>query len=315
MLSLQQNRHRPNSNPLTNRDSLGGVHPYGVRNKPAPRWLWPIMFLWMVFGISGLGTPALGSEAVVQIRIVHRDVSDMLTIVQPLISQSGYISADVASNSLIVIDHPAYVDRIRQLVSRIDQPVPQLKIRVQYGRQETTKDQSASARGKIEAGDATIEVGGKKKEGVDIELSSDERRQNDSGEYTVIVRSGSTAYIRSGSDVPYPERWASLSHKHGHIRRPVTFKKVDTGYDVRPVLMGDNVQVEITPHISYISPRGLRQPIRFAEAATRLNVPLGKWVEIAGTTTSHQEINRQILGVGRSSGDGQLTMRLMVTRN
>jgi len=315
MLSLQQNRHQPNSDPLTGPDSLGGVQPYGVHNKSAPRWLWHIMVLWMVFGISGLGTPTLGSEAVVQIRIVHRDVRDMLTIVQPLISQSGYISADVASNSLIVIDHPAYVDRIQQLVSRIDQPVPQLKISVQYGLQETNKNQSASAKGKIESGDATIEVGGKKEEGIDVELSSDERHQNNGGEYTVIVRSGSTAYIRSGSDVPYPERWASLSHKHGHILRPVTFKKVDTGYDVRPVLMGDNVQVEITPHISYISPRGLRQPIRFAEAATRLNVPLGKWVEIAGTNTTHQEINRQILGAGRSSGDSQLTMRLMVTRN
>lgn len=315
MLSYQQNRHQPKPSRRTAPVVLGGVLPDGVRSKPAHQWLWYIMFLWMVFGISGLGTPARASEAVVQIRIVHRDASDMLTIVQPLISPNGYISADVASNSLIVIDHPTYVDRIKQLVSRIDQPVPQLKIRVQYGRQETNKDQSASVKGKIESGDATIEVGGKKKEGIDVELSSDERHQNDSGEYTVIVRSGSTAYIRSGSDVPYPERWASLSHKHGHIRRPVTFKKVDTGYDVRPVLMGDNVQVEITPHISYINQRGLRQPIRFAEAATRLNVPLGKWVEVAGTNTRHQEINRAILGAGRASGDSQLSMRLMVTLN
>jgi type II secretory pathway component HofQ len=243
--------------------------------------------------------PALASEEVVQIRIVHRDANDMLTIVQPLISQYGFISADTASNSLIVIDQPANVRRIQQLVSQIDQPVPQLKIRVQYGRQETNTDQSVATRGKIEVGDATVAVGNKKKEGIDVELSADESQRHDKGEYTVIVRSGSTAYISSGYDVPYPERWARLSHKHGHIQRPVTFKKVDTGYDVRPVLMGNNVQIEITPHISYINPRGLRQPIRFAEAATRLNVPLDQWVEIAGTSASYQEINRQILG-----GDG-----------
>jgi len=315
MLSYQLNRYQPKPYLQTAPDALGGMLPDCVRNKPTPRWLWYLMFLWMVFGLSGLGTLAPASEAVVQIRIVHRDANEMLTIVQPLISQYGYISADTASNSLIVIDNPAYINRIKLLVSRIDQPVPQLKILVQYGRQETTKDQSASVRGKIEAGDATIEVGEKKKEGIDVKLSSDERRRHDKGEYTVVVRSGSTAYINSGSDVPYPERWANLSHKHGHIRRPVTFKKVDTGYDVRPVLMGNNVQIEITPHISYISQRGIRQPIRFAEAATRLNVPLGKWVEVAGTNTSHQEINREILGAGRASGDSQLTMRLMVTLN
>lgn len=315
MLSLYRKGHQPGSNVLTAASTLRRVSPDVGRNTSAPRWLRCLLLLWIVLDICALGIPARSSEAVVQIRIVHRDVNEMLSIVQPLISPSGYISADTASNSLIVIDNPAYIDRIQQLVSKIDQPVPQLKIRVQYGRQETNEKQSVTTRGKIEVGDATVAVGNKKKEGIDVELTSDEGQRHDKGEYTVIVRSGSTAYISSGYDVPYPERWSRLSHKHGYIRRPVTFKKVDTGYDVRPVLMGNNVQIEITPHISYLNPRGLRQPIRFAEAATRLNVPLGKWVEIAGTNASYQEINRQILGVDDTSGDRHLTMRLMVTRN
>jgi type II secretory pathway component HofQ len=315
MLSLHRKKHPLGADVSTATGPLRRVSPDDVCNMSAPRWLWCLLLLGIVLAICAFGKPALASETVVQIRIVHRDVNEMLTIVQPLISPSGYISADTASNSLIVIDNPAFIDRIQQLVSKIDQPVPQLKIRVQYGRQEANKAQSVTTRGKIEVGDATVAVGNKKKAGIDVELSSDEGQRHDKGEYTVIVRSGSTAYISSGYDVPYPERWSRLSHKHGHIRRPVTFKKVDTGYDVRPVLMGNNVQIEITPHISYVNPRGLRQPIRFAEAATRLNVPLGKWVDIAGTNASYQEINRQILGVDDTSGDRQLTMRLMVTRN
>jgi hypothetical protein len=311
----QHNRYQPKQACLMDHDALGHKQPRGVRKKSAPRWLWHLSILWIALSVGYLAGVARASEEVVQIRIVHRDANDMLTIVQPLISQYGFISADAASNSLIVIDQPANVRRIQQLVSQIDQPVPQLKIRVQFGRQETNTDQSVATRGKIEVGDATVAVGNKKKEGIDVELSADESQRQDQGEYTVIVRSGSTAYISSGYDVPYPERWSRLSHKHGHIQRPVTFKKVDTGYDVRPVLMGNNVQIEITPHISYIDPRGLRQPIRFAEAATRLNVPLNQWVEIAGTSASTQEINRQILGGGRASSDSQLSMRLMVTRN
>lgn len=311
----QHNRYQPKQACLMDHDALGNEQPRGVRNKSAPRWLWHLSILWIALSVGYLGGIARASEEVVQIRIVHRDANDMLTIVQPLISQYGFISADTASNSLIVIDQTANVRRIQQLVSQIDQPVPQLKIYVQYGRQETNTDQSVATRGKIEIGDATVAVGNKKKEGIDVELSADESQRRDKGEYTVIVRSGSTAYISSGYDVPYPERWARLSHKHGHIQRPVVFKKVDTGYDVRPVLVGNNVQIEITPHISYIDPRGLRQPIRFAEAATRLNVPLNQWVEIAGTSDSTQEINRQILGGGRASSDSKLSMRLMVTRN
>lgn len=271
----------------------------------------------LIFGLLLYGGPttAQTNEEVTQIRIVHRDVNQMLAIVKPLVSPYGFISADVPSNSLIVIDNPAYVKRIRELVSRIDQPVPQLKIRVQYGYHEAAKEQSVSTRGKIEIGDATIGVGQKREEGVDVELSSEKRQRQMDGEYTVIVRSGSTAYISSGYDVPYPERWSRLSHKHGHIRGPVTFKKVDTGYDIRPVLMGNNVQIEIMPHISYLNPRGLREPIRFAEAATQVVVPLGQWVEIAGTTDSQREINREIWGGGQASGEKELSMRLMVTRN
>ena len=311
----QHHRYQPKQACLIDYNALGDRQPHGVRNKVATRRMWCLSFLWIALGVGYLVGPALASEEVVQIRIVHRDANDMLTMVQPLISQYGFISADTASNSLIVIDQAANVRRIQQLVSQIDQPVPQLKIRVQYGRQETNSDQSVATRGKIEVGDATVSVGDKKKEGIDVELSADERQRHDRGEYTVIVRSGSTAYISSGYDVPYPERWARLSRKHGHVKRPVTFRKVDTGYDVRPVLMGNNVQIEITPHISYLNPRGLRQPIRFAEAATRLNVPLNQWVEIAGTSDSYEEINRQILGGGRASRDSQLSMRLMVTRH
>lgn len=237
-------------------------------------------------------------------------------MVRPLVSKYGFVSADIPSNSLIIIDHPAYVDQVRKFVARIDQPVPELKILVQYDYQDRDREQSASASGSIEAGDATIGVGPGKTEGIDVEVSSQERDRRSRSDYAVIVRSGSTAYIRSGYDVPYPERWVDLSHKHGHTGRSVTFKKVDTGYDVRPVLAGGtNVLIEITPRISYVDKRGARQPIRFAEAATRLNVPLGEWVEIAGADASQQEIHREILGAERSSGGRRLTMRLMVIRN
>jgi type II secretory pathway component HofQ len=278
-------------------------------------WRCALLIGFLLYLGGGCSTAIASEEKVAQIRIVHRDVNELLPMVQPLISKYGFISADIPSNSLIVIDHPAYVDRVAEFVARIDQPVPQLKIRVRYGYKEDNQERSIETRGKIEVGDATIGVGKKKDEGVDIELQSDKRQREHGSEYTITVRSGSTAYISSGYDVPYPERWAHLSRKHGHIRRPVTFKKVDTGYDIRPVLMGNNVQIEITPHISYLTPRGLRQPIRFAEASTQLMAPLGKWVEIGGTTASQQEINSEILGRSSSSGENQLTMKIMVTRN
>ena len=269
----------------------------------------------LIAALAGMVFPAAAAEEVVQIRIINRDVNEMLTIVQPLVSPYGYISADGPSNSLIVIDQPAVVNRIRALVARIDQPVPQLRIRVQYGYDKSRQGQSASVEGRVQVGDATIGTGDKASTGIEAELSAGQGQRQSKGDYMVMVRSGSTAYISSGYDVPYPERWSRLSRKHGHTGGPLTFKKVDTGYDVRPVLVGEMVQLEITPHISYLDARGFRQPIRFAEASTRLNVPLGQWVEIAGANEATQEIYSQILSAGRTSAGEQLSMRLMVTRN
>jgi hypothetical protein len=281
------------------------------------RWRKPgILIPMILFAILAAGVlPAAASEEVVQIRITHRDATEILSIAQPLVSPYGFISADVPSNSLIVIDQPAVVERIRALVSRIDQPVPQLKIRVQYGYDDTRQSRSASIEGQAEVGDATIAIGDTASEGIEAEISSGSGQRQSRGDYIVMVRSGSSAYIRSGYDVPYPERWLRLSRKYGHIKHPVTFKRVDTGYDVRPVLVGEMVQIEITPRISYLNAKGLKQPIRFAEAATRLNVPLGQWVEIAASNDETQEVYSQILGAGHTSGGEHLSMRLMVTRN
>ena len=292
----------------------GDIQRHGTHGQCWPkrtRLLLPIIF---IAALAGMVFPA-AAEEVVQIRIINRDVNEILTIVQPLISPYGFISADVPSNSLIVIDQPAVVNQIRTLVSRIDQPVPQLKIRVQYGYDNSRQGQSASVEGQVQVGDATIGAGDKASTGIEATLSAGQGQSQSKGDYMVVVRSGSTAYISSGYDVPYPERWSRLSRKHGHTGGPLTFKKVDTGYDVRPVLVGEMVQIDITPHISYLDARGLRQPIRFAEAATRLNVPLGQWVEIAGANEATQEIYSQILSAGRTSAGKQLSMRLMVTRN
>ena len=287
-----------------------GTHP--GRGQRRLRIFIPVM---LIAAFAVLVFQAAAAEEVVQIRIINRDANEMLTIVRPLVSPHGYISADGPSNSLIVIDQPAVVNQIRALLSRIDQPVPQLRIRVQYGYDNSRQGQSASVEGRVQVGDATIGVGDKASPGIEAELSAGQGQRQSKGDYMVMVRSGSTAYISSGYDVPYPERWSRLSRRHGHTSGPVAFKKVDTGYDVRPVLVGEMVQIEITPHISYLDARGLRQPIRFAEASTRLNVPLGQWIEIAGANESTQEIYSQILSAGRTSAGEQLSMRLMVTRN
>ena len=86
----QQKRYQPKHACLIDHNALGNKPPRGVRNKSAPRWWWYLPLLWVALSAGYPGTLALASEEVVQIRIMHRDANDMLTIVQPLISQYGF---------------------------------------------------------------------------------------------------------------------------------------------------------------------------------------------------------------------------------
>ena len=263
-----------------------------------------------------LGNPfAAAQEQVVQIRLTHRQVADVLPAAEPLVSPSGFISADQRTNSLIVIDNPDTIARIQRLVEELDREVALLKIRVQYANSYTTETRQTEPAPRDKAPEAaeTIDNEHLPDGSRETNLSEGHTQKQRLSEYVIRVRSGSIAYIEAGYDVPHRKRWQQLSHRYGYVPPTTVFQKVASGYNVRPVLTGDQVQIEITPRINYFDNRGRDQKIFFIEAATTLFAPLGEWVDIGGVMGGHREINRQILADSRHMADQGLTMRLMVT--
>ena len=258
---------------------------------------------------------ATAQETVEQIRLHHRHVSEILPAARPLISPNGFISADQRSNSLIVVDNPAAIARIRNLVQQLDQEVPRLKILVRYENADVTEEREARAAAAAESGRTRVEVGDDrgKGEGLEADISEGRRQGQRQSEYVIRVRSGSTAYIEAGYDVPQRERWQDLSRRYGHIPDTVVFRRVASGYDIRPVLLGDQVRIEIFPRISYLDNRGRDQKIHFAQAATTIFAPLGEWVDIGGVMGGKREVNRQILADSQHAAGKNLSMRLRVT--
>ncbi len=254
-------------------------------------------------------------DEVAQIRLKNRHAGEILPMAEPLLSPQGHISADKRSNSLIVIDNPAVIARIRQLVHEVDQEVPLLKIRIRYESADSDQATANTASAREKTGDTTIEAGRDKLDdtGVEADLEAGAKHAQRQSEYFLRVRSGNSAYLESGYDVPHRERWRVLSHRYGYIHDGVVFRRVTSGYHIRPVLTGGQVRIEIVPRISYLDNRGRKQNIQFAQAATTLFVPLDRWVDIGGILGGHREIDRQILADSRHASDDRLTMRLMVT--
>jgi type II secretory pathway component GspD/PulD (secretin) len=144
---------------------------------------------------------------------------------------------------------------------------------------------------------------------VDVQAQDRSISRSGDSEYFINVLSGSWAYIRVGQDVPISTYWVDLCRRYG---RTVTYRRIETGFDVRPVIRETLAEVEIVPRISEIGAGGRADAVRFIEAVTRTVVPLGQWIVIGGSEQSTSEVVRAILEAGGSRQSSASSIHLMI---
>jgi hypothetical protein len=168
-----------------------------------------------------------------------------------------------------------------------------------------------SARGRISEGNLSVSAGGKRNDGIDISIQDREGRQKSHSEFFVLAMSGSPTYIRAGKEIPYRQN-PGFFKRYAPAGGTVSWQTVESGFEVTPTIAGDNAHLNIIPRIAYDNRNDA--VIRFFGARTELTVPLGRWVEIGGTTDRQNEIIRQILSLSGSSRNAARSMSLMVEK-
>jgi type II secretory pathway component GspD/PulD (secretin) len=255
---------------------------------------------------------ASASHAEVEvIALRYRSPSEVLPLVKPLLSFEGKISADDRTNQLIIVDSQEAIARVKQTLALVDQAAPQATIRVRFQESGEHEDRSVAGGGRVSGGNWSVSAGRgtRSRDGVDVRAQDRNVSRGGSSEYFINTISGSWAYIRVGRDVPYTVYWMDLCRRHG---RTVAYRSIETGFDVKPVIRETLAEVEIVPRISEMGSGGSAGGVRFAEAATRVLVPLGQWMTIGGSDQSSSEVVRAILEAGSSRQASALSMQLMV---
>ena len=257
-------------------------------------------------------TVASASHAAVEvIALRYRSPSEVLPLVKPLLSAEGRISADDRTNQLIIIDSEEAIARVRQTLAVLDRHVPQATIRVRFQETGEREDRSISGGGQVSGDNGSVSAGRGRRRGEGVDVRVQDRSINRSGgsEYFINVLSGSWGYIRVGQDVPYSAYWVELCQRY---RRTVAYRRIETGFDVKPVIRETLAEVEIVPRISEMGSGGSSGVVHFTEAATRVQVPLGQWVVIGGSDQSTSEVVRAILESGSSHQSSAISIQLMV---
>ncbi len=249
--------------------------------------------------------------AVEVISLTYRNPTEVLPLVKRMLSPDGKISADERTYSLIIVDSAEAIARVMQSLAVIDAPVRQAMVRVRFQDSATSEERSVSGGGQVSGDNWSVSTGRRQstRDGVDVRVQDRSVSRGGSSEYFINALSGSWAYIRVGQDIPYTARWSDLCRRYG---RPVVFQRIETGFDVKPVIRENMADVEIVPRISETGSGGRPGGVRFAEASTQVQVPLGQWVTIGGSDQSANEVLRAILEAGSSRQSSALSIQLWV---
>lgn len=266
----------------------------------------PILFL----SIAVCLMPVVGhaDTDVDVIDLGYRHGAELLPVVENLLSAEGRISYDQRTNALIVIDTPENIRRIRSFIRKLDRPPESLRIHVRFDDTASESGGGISVHGKVSSGDAEIGTGRRRREGLTVTGNAGTTRREGRGDYFVQTLSGSPAYIRTGTDVPFRSGWHDLCRRYPSCSGGIEYVTVDTGFEVTPVVTGDKVRLTIVPRISDTH-RGM---IRFTEAATEVVATPGEWITIGGVNQTSSDAIAAVLQGGRRRQSENRTISLMV---
>jgi protein transport protein HofQ len=246
------------------------------------------------------------------IRIKYRWASEVLPIVQGMLSPEGTLTASKRINSLIIVDRPEAIQRVRNYLDVFDKPLEQVRIHVRFQENREASAGAVSARAKVSNDNLSASTGGKKNDGLDLSLQSGRRSQANFSEFWVFATSGQPAFIRAGHQIPYQGRWPDYTRRYSTGGTAVMFQSVETGFEVTPTIAGDRVHLKIVPRAAY--GEGNEAMIRFYGAQTEVTAACGQWVEIGGTNSSSNEVIKEILSRGNATHRSAMSMLLMVER-
>jgi len=268
----------------------------------------------IAFGILVISLTIMVGSSLSEVAIIkvnYRSASDILPLVETLLSPGGKATLDIRTNTIIVNDTSESVAKIQALVASMDKPAEQVRIRFRFQETGLSKDRDLSASGRVSEDRWSVATGGSRREGVHVRARDTRVNRQGTTESFISVMSGSFAYIWVGKDVPFTERWVYLSRRYAHVVETVNFQRVETGFEVRPVVAGNSVHIEIVPRISSLE-EGERGVVRLTEASTTMTVLKGQWVTIAGTNEQSNEAIRDILSTGSSSTNSTFSLSLKV---
>src|SRR4030042_5048607 len=98
----------------------------------------------LILSLAGLVGASRAAEVTV-IKVNYCSATDILPLVQDLLSPTGKVSVDTRTNSLIVFDTKESLAKIEAFVASMDKPAEQVKVRFRFQEAGVSTNRDLSA--------------------------------------------------------------------------------------------------------------------------------------------------------------------------
>ncbi|MDY6980777.1 MAG: hypothetical protein SV201_12915, partial [Pseudomonadota bacterium] len=222
--------------------------------------------LYIAFALMAL-SPVLAADMELEvIDLRHRPADEIVPLVKPFVVDGGSVTGK--DYRLIIRSTGKNIDEIKTLLTDLDTALRELIVYVSTDAEAIRAEQSIAVQGRI--GNDSGEVrGGTSGDEQTIVIDSGQQveggasggsrvystrsRSREPAAQTIRVQEGQWATIRTGQAVPITEQ---TTNPDGTITRSIRYQNVTSGFQIRPQLNGEQVQLYIRPQRASVSESG-----------------------------------------------------------
>jgi type II secretory pathway component GspD/PulD (secretin) len=272
-------------------------------------------FLFTVFAsMFWIAAAPLSQAADMELRVIplkHRLADEVMPVVRPLLSTGESVSG--LDSRLIVRAAPQTFAQIERMLAEIDTPRRNLRISVRHAGESERAQNSQGVSGDARHGNTRIVVTNSTRStgGVNVgrtgpdgnlQLRSERRvtTKRDTSTQDLTVLDGGRAFLRVGESIPQVQPFLALAGTRVTVLAGIQYYDVTTGFEVEPRVLGERIQLAVTPRLAFRSSQGA-QTVNFQELRTVVAVKPGEWVDLGGAVESANEVTRQILSTRRNT--------------
>lgn len=242
------------------------------------------------------------------ITLQHQFAENLLPIISPMVGIDG--TATGMNNQLILRASPERMREIEATIQQLDITRVNRRITINTNTSSQRQHNRTEASGGVKIDNITIGNDRKSsKNNNHIILERNHRyTQNNSNQFLNVL-DGERAFVQTGQIVPFTQEWITITRRYIQIDRITNWREITTGFAIRPMTIGHQVELEITPRIASLNNQGT---IDFEELTTTLRVSLNEWIDIGATMQNHDDISRKILGQSNTTSSQYSSLMIKV---